>query len=148
MRTFKFDARRLTFYLVNILLPLILGLLLYRFLRPNAYISKIMTGLFGTPEPHILLVPGNSFVYRFVNDHVCDMLWAYSLTSALSFVQEKDKNGIILSAGISFSLETLIEFLQKFNMIHGTFDSLDILFECISSVMSVLIISLFQRRSL
>jgi hypothetical protein len=75
------------------------------------------------------------------------MLWAYSLTFTvfliLGFKYESLKPTLIICA----VFEVSIEFLQKFGVIPGTFDFLDILLELCVTIFAVIIIFFTLRRA-
>lgn len=138
----------MVFFGLNIIVPLLAGVFLYLWLRPDTYISAYLYKMlslsvenfqFGFSLPYQL----NSFLRNFS----CDMLWAYSLTFTvfliLGFKYESLKPTLIICA----VFEVSIEFLQKFGVIPGTFDFLDILLELCVTIFAVIIIFFTLRRA-
>ena len=116
----------------NIFLPLLTGLFIYLFVNKRAYISTIIN------IPLKINVKGLAGV--FVKCWLCDMLWSYALTAALYLVLIPFRYRLILSATASFIVGVFLEGLQYFNIISGTFDVLDIIFELTAVLIAVYVI--------
>lgn len=109
------------FYAVNITVPMIFGFLIYIFSQGETNISlffekifKIQLSFFNTPTT--------------IRNHLCDACWAYSLFFSLHiFLKNK-----IYACTLSVFWGLTFELLQKFDIINGTFDCIDIIFELIA----------------
>ena len=122
---------RFYFCLLNCIIGLLLGTLIYISFGENTYINKIVSipFSFSSPFTDILLF------------YVADALWAYALTFALSLFINETLSGIVTAIyGI------LWEILQRFNTSLGTFDTADIIMYLSASAFAVLIIKSYKRR--
>jgi hypothetical protein len=83
-----------------------------------------------------------------------DFLWAYALTFTMQiFVKSEDKAEYMKLSFYCFLFEILIEVVQKLNIISGTFDVYDIVFEGVATLIALLFICLVkgeksERKSL
>ena len=124
-----FKKEQSYFYLLNSIIALSLGVLIYVSFGENTYINKIISISFRSPFTDILLF------------YVADALWAYALTFALSLFISENLSGILaLIYGI------LWEALQYFYPALGTFDTTDIIMYLSASTFAVLIIKSYKRR--
>lgn len=81
-------------------------------------------------------------MFSFVRNHVPDGLWAYALTNAILIVWDrKIKIGWLIVVFITFFL---FEFLQKWRIIAGTFDYLDIVAYIIFSSLAIVLNKLYD----
>lgn len=122
---------RFYFCLLNCIIGLSLGTLIYISFGENTYINKIITIPFSfhSPFTDVLLF------------YVADALWAYALTFALSLFISETLSGIVTAIyGI------LWEILQSFHPSMGTFDTADIIMYLSASTFAVLIIKSYKRR--
>ncbi len=126
-------SRTVAFFCVwNSGLSISLGLLIYILFRDNTYIHQIFMPVLHC-GPHVII--------DFLRFNLVDFLWAYSLVCALSiFIHEAFAGTLAISFGISWEL------LQKFSVIHGTFDWLDIVMYITASLTAVLVLFQFKRR--
>lgn len=122
--------------LCNIILPLIIGLVIYLSVNKNTYISDYIKFPFTV---NLIGITG-----IFVKCWLCDMLWSYALTQALYIALFSFPNRILFSAIISFVMGCILELLQLFSLVSGTFDILDILFELIAIVIAM---GVLKRRT-
>lgn len=75
-------------------------------------------------------------MHSFIRNYVPDGLWAYALTNAIFIIWDrKIKVGWLIVVFISFFL---FEFLQKWGIIAGTFDYLDIVAYVIFSSLAII----------
>ena len=134
------------FYLCNLFLPLVLGFIIYLGFRPDTYVSSyfcIITGW--TP---VLWYSDSSvfqWVFVFLRNYSCDILWAYSLPIALWIFHNHTYSSLFLIGIESIAFEILIEFLQYKTIISGTFDLWDIILEGTGSIAAILMV-LFRFR--
>ena len=123
----------LAYYLLNCALPILFGTLIYIFFRQNTYIHKIL----GYCPQNI----PSSKPIDFIRFYLPDALWAYSLTFALSFFLREMGSGCI-----AFGWGVLWELFQRYSIVPGTFDIVDILMYLAASCLAVMIIYLTNRR--
>lgn len=127
---------------LNIFIPLVLGLLLYLFTKPENYISLFVSQFYSFPTFNC-----SSPIMEFINNWGCDFLWAYSLSAILFELFKSFKHSWIFSSLISISLGISMELLQYYNVVAGTFDVWDIIVEIIAVIVSILIIkSIFREE--
>lgn len=105
---------------LNVLFPLFIGLLCYMFLRPEAFIPKMVffyTGLWVSLPSET--VYGN-LILRFLNNHFADFLWAYAMSHLIfaygCYIEWNKKLLLMLCVGTGIIMECLM----------GTFDFVDI----------------------
>ena len=134
---------RKPFYWINILLPLLAGALLYLFWRPDAYISRLFSGLFHMPPGPEHGRPAG--VYRFIRYYLCDILWAYAFTFSLSLYFGKD--ALLTALAVSVGFAVLTELLQLLPQTPGSFDILDIIVEMAVCTLTIIFINLYERRN-
>ena len=119
--------------LLNCVITLVSGVLIYALLRENTYINNFID------FPN---TKASSVLIDFLRFYLVDALWAYALTFALSiFINE------IFSGIISTAFGTLWELSQLCRIVSGTFDILDIIMYLSASTIAVLIIYLYKRRN-
>ncbi|MBQ6752999.1 MAG: hypothetical protein IJR10_04425 [Clostridia bacterium] len=129
------------FYALNIVLPIIIGTLIYVCVKRDSYIATVILKVFDLPNLNEAIIP--HFFRSFLKCFAADMLWAYSLTFTIYFVSGC-KTGTTLTVCLIF--ETVLELLQKTNVIKGTFDFFDIAFEALSIALALLIIKKFKEE--
>lgn len=133
------SKKNVLFYLINITIPMILGLLIYLFSSDDTLVSDFFNYFMGLSFP-----PLNKFImFRFARNYLCDAFWAYALFFSLCFFCKNKASSFAISAVSCIAFE----FLQKLGVVSGTFDILDILFELIAVIASASIIHLFTRRN-
>ena len=128
------------FWAVNIIIPLIVGFMIYFIFRPNAYIIQPIYTLFGIKARS---VDGNNMFWKFVNNYACDILWSYSLTFVSIFLLRNMKRCIWIGVLVCVLFETMVESLQLIPAFPGTFDVFDMLAELITTLLAALIIHIF-----
>lgn len=132
-------SRRL-FYWINILVPLLFGIMVYLYWRPDAYISKLILNLFRISYAPERGRPAG--VQRFIRYYLCDICWAYALTFSLAFWLGKDS--LMEAYTISAVFALLVEILQLLPQTPGSFDILDIIVELSACTIAVLIIKSYE----
>lgn len=130
------------FYILNIVLPLVIGTMVYVYVKPSAPISQLIYFLLHISSP--VLQVGPTGIHRFIQYYLCDILWSYSLTFALSLYLGKDK--LLLTYVIAASFSTLVEVLQLLPYVLGSFDIFDIIVQLIACTISIHIITFYERR--
>ena len=131
------------FWVVNICFPLFAGFCVYLFCRPDTRTSSVIIRLFMMFGITINEISVRS---EFVRFYLCDILWAYALTCTVSMLLGQSKRELFAAGIICFLFEGLIEVMQKWNIIGGTFDGLDIAFEAIATSIAVVIIIYQTKR--
>lgn len=129
------------FLVINILLPLAVGGFLYVFFCPNTLISSLLIG----GKVFFAFDLGSPFD-RFIRFYFLDMLWAYSFLITVCWIMGLNKKGMLSALLISTAFETAVELLQYFGVFSGTFDLFDLLAELLSSMIGVMVLSIFVFR--
>ena len=129
--------KKYAFYILNICIPLILGLGTYLFCYRTTYINTVFTDVFGFSLPYIYY---DNALHRFITCWSCDILWAYSLTFALYLCFKVFNNPLIITCVTSSLFSVVIELLQINGTMNGTFDILDIAFEIVAIILATIII--------
>ena len=130
----KEKTKYIVFCLSNCIFSLLTGALIYVFAGGNTYINKIIT---------VPSIPKNDTIFgELVRCYLADALWAYALTFSLSIFINRFCAGVI-----AFSFGLIWEIYQKYSIISGTFDIVDIIMYLAASMLAVLIIHLNKRRN-
>ncbi len=133
--------KRTAFYLVNILLPLLIGATVYILFRPDTYFSGFVYHLLRF-KIGVLTVPKTlEYVFR---NYLPDMTWAYALTFSVSWVLYSCKLRYITTVSVCFCM--LFEFSQLFGWLSGTFDYWDITLEICMTALCALIIKSHEAK--
>ena len=134
---------QIVFCALNILIPLLSGLLIYLFFRKDAYILVLIGNRIQLPELPESACPG--WLTALFRNSVSDMLWAYALTFAVrSAVGYSRKKGNVIFV-ICVGFEILTEAAQNTGLVHGTFDVLDMILEAFSICIALLIMKKFEE---
>lgn len=127
--------------LMNVFMPILIGLIIYSLLCPDLVFIKMITNITG------LKIRVTGLENTFIRNYLPDLLWAYSLLFALLFINNNGTAGLKKIFLVSVIFSALVEFLQKLFIIRGTFDIGDIIVEIIGEVIAVLIIKkLYYRK--
>lgn len=121
----------------NIAIPLTSGFLIYLFFYKNTYINTAVESFMGFSLPYFYF---NNAFHHFLTCWACDFLWAYALTFSLFFCLKSFKSPLPLTFIVSALFSTVIESLQLFGIISGTFDIWDILMELTAIAFAVIIL--------
>lgn len=123
---------------INIYLPLLCGCLIYFFFKQDVVLRKfeIFFPLFGwlRENLYITFVPESVFGLFFMN-HLCDVLWAYSLSWSCNLAM----NSLISSIMMALIFCAINEFAQLTPYIFATFDWLDLLYETLTILLATFI---------
>lgn len=130
------------FYIWNIILPLAIGTMVYLYVKPSAPISQLIYFILHISPPVLNIKPTG--IHRFIQCYLCDILWSYSLTFALSLYLGKDR--LLLAYVIAASFSTLVEVIQLLPYVLGSFDIFDIIVQLIACTISIHIITFYERR--
>lgn len=126
------------FLAVNIIVPLIIGAILYYIAAPDVIFVK-MTDLITGGRNHVS-IPG------FVRNHLLDMFWGYSLVFALFGILGNNTVSIWRIFLMAYIFSAAMEILQATPFIQGTFDVLDIVYLFLAEMAAVFIIKIFTKR--
>ena len=80
-----------------------------------------------------------------VRFYIPDLLWAFSFAISLNLFSNKKKSNIA-NLFIVFITGLLYELSQKYNLLPGTFDVLDILIYLIGLLISHIVINILENR--
>lgn len=130
-------------YFCNIIIPLLLGLLLYFYFRGDTFASQMLEKYLGITTQRRVL--GEQWLPLVLRNYVADFLWAYALTFSVSCFLWDRKTWRFFSALLCGTFATAIEVSQKFGIIQGTFDIVDIFTEFAAIAIAILIINLFYK---
>ena len=125
--------------IINILLPLIAGALVYIIWVPSAHVSQVFYRVFGLHS-----LPGDGTAGSFITCFLGDFLWAYSLVVLLVMIIAHRKRDIIFVLALCILFETGTECLQLTPLMDGTFDFLDIVIEILANLLGCLMICLYE----
>ncbi len=136
-------SKKAWFYTLNIALPLVFGLVIYVLLGKDTYIIGLIEKLVGIAfQPHIILP---SWIERLLRNYGADFLWSYSLAFSVTCVLGHSvKTSIRFFICSAFSVD--MEFLQKLNLMRGTFDIVDIILGLIAIGIALQLIDRFIKN--
>lgn len=132
-------------YLIHIIAPLVLGAVLYLWIKPNAWCSNTFYGFFHLEKPRAFEESDIPLFGSFIKHQLCDSLFAYSLTVALLFILRREKHGIYLACMIAALFETFFEVAQIWGF-PGNFDYFDIFAEVAVSVFIFICMKIKQKN--
>ncbi len=121
----------------NIIVPLLLGALLYFIVAPDVIFVNVLGSFMGS-ETAVVSQP-ETFLDYFVRYYMMDMLWGYSLVFTL-FLCLGNNAAIKKVFIIAFVFSTVMELLQLTAIVPGVFDVWDILMEGIAEAIAAFII--------
>jgi len=135
--------RRILFYGINILSPLLIGGIIYIIFRSDSYIATFFSETIGISTRQYMLP---AWLNTIVCNYLSDVLWAYSLAFALSALFKFNRSNVTVVFMICIIFVVAIELLQMTNTVSGTFDSVDIILETIAVSLALLIIKHFEEK--
>ena len=121
-----------------VLLPLVVGLFVYVYLKQgNLFLSSL------NPSCHYYSCPG------FVKNNLADGLWLFAFLNMLQIIWKQESSQKLTWVVTVTILSILTEFLQKYHLLKGVFDVLDILTYIIAFASSLIISTIiFKKTSL
>ena len=128
--------RKIVFWIANIFIPLLIGGVVYILFRPDTYFSQY---IFNKLNFIPVIDSEPTLIIKFIKYYLCDILWAYSLTFAVLFVFQNETNRFIASLSICIVFEMITEFVQLWNLIPGTFDFVDMVNECVTTLIIIFV---------
>ncbi len=124
----------------NIIVPLIIGAILYYIIAPDVIFVRVLSSFFNGDATSISQ-PETVFDY-FVRYYLMDLLWGYALVFALYFCL--DNNAAIVRIFImAFLFSTAMELFQLMAIVPGVFDIWDIVIEGLAEAFAAFIIKNF-----
>ena len=143
MNAKKLDYKDNIFYTINIIIPLLIGAFIYLHFNQESYFGSLFNFLFQIPKLDINI---NSNILIFINNWLCDFLWAYSLFYAMYMSYRTHNNAIWATFKITVFFAIFVESLQliKIDFLRcGTFDILDIIIEIIAICISIINLKIY-----
>lgn len=125
-----------SFFIFNVIVPLLIGAIIYYVFFPETIFVKCLDKLLDISY-HIPLKPENVFA-KGIRFYFLDFLWAYALMSFVVWLFGYERKIVIMIV----LFEVLMELVQLFPGIKGTFDVCDIGIEIIANIPVIL----FSRR--
>lgn len=120
--------QRIVFSIINIIIPLIIGLFIYILFVPTSHISEFVYLCIGR-SLYIGSVPT-----KFITCYLADCLWAYALFFLIFVVYAQKLNDIWCVLLVCVGFEILMEHLQLTPIVDGTFDVLDMIVEVLANL--------------
>lgn len=133
-------VRRYTFILINLIVPLMIGLFIYLTSRSRTILydtfSVVGIRMQEINHPEI------------VRNYGCDFLWSYSLYWGVYFwgVFGEWSSLVLKASLIVIPFSMIMEFSQLVQSFPGTFDVLDIVIEILAVALAVIVSFMYGRR--
>ncbi len=127
------------YLLVNIIIPILLGAVIYYLFSPDVLFVKRIDSITGL-NFHIRIVENSNLLFSFIRNFFLDMLWAYALVFALFYIIGDNTASLLKVFLIAFLFSSAMEILQITSIVKGTFDFYDILVEFLAEIVAVFII--------
>lgn len=118
----RYKIRNRIFLIINTVIPLLVGGVLYYLFCPNVYFVKMIDSVLGDG---IHFSYTSNIWWKFARNYLFDFFWAYSFTSAISAIV----NNKVFRFVVSIIFICTLEILQKFFTQLGTFDFIDLIVE-------------------
>lgn len=131
--------------ILNIVLPIFLGGILYYLMSPEVIFVKALNDFFEV-DFYVLSINKKSIGFRFIRNYFLDMLWGYSLVFALFWTNGNNTADIKKVFLIAFVFSAIIEISQITYAVKGSFDIYDIVVEFFAEVFAVFIINFYIIR--
>lgn len=126
-----------------IVVPMVVGLIVYLILKPSAYVSELIIDIFGLRQLNIQT--SDNWFLSIIRNYLCDFLWAFSLTAAISLLYYDNRFRSAISVLICLIVGIIIELMQLLGVISGTFDIVDLIVQSIGSILSIIISKIYLR---
>lgn len=133
----------------GIILPIVIGALIYFWMSPNTYFVKLFWSLLDISNPFEGFSISNAcIILRLIRFYFCDFLWAFAFTNVLIISMNNDSiKGDILTFLLSILFFGVIETLQMINSFLGTFDIIDFLVESAACIILIIFTRLGRIRN-
>lgn len=138
--------RRCFIYLIHASIALLIGLGYYMWRRPTAAITLLVHKLASATLSDIPCPFAGSVWMNFVDGHLADFLWAYTLTFCIGAVYYGKRNwrtGLIMC----LIADCVMELMQGFHLLRGTFDWMDIFVQLGATLLVQWMINRMERRN-
>ncbi len=138
------SSRFITYFFTNILIPLLIGGTIYLLFRPDTLILFRILDFFKIEQVDVsrtALSKYSQYIPQWVVYCLPNALWVYSFSMYIEHVWRGEKIGKIF-VYCTYLLSLLLELLQYFQIISGTFsfgDLISILIACALSQVVILI---------
>lgn len=113
-----------------------MGLIYYIVRRPTARITRLFFILFQIPPMSLTFALSNQAVLSIIDWYLADFLWAYALTFALNSVALRFALNVCWIFTICIVSDCVMELLQGFCIVAGTFDFMDIFVQIMGTVIA------------
>ncbi len=125
------------FYLLNIIVPIVIGGAFYYVSLPNVRFVRIIDHFL----PRVVLWKYHEelWIIKLFRNYALDMLWAYALVFAVYLVLGSNTALWKVLTGVFF-FSVMMESLQVSPAIRGTFDVWDLVAEIFAEIIAVIII--------
>ena len=130
------------FWWANILIPLLIGAVMYCVLNSEVFFSSVVRFFFGRGE-------GGSAFWEGVFSAVClygrDFLWAFAIVFAVCYLFKGSFSGLKKAFLIVLGFETVVELLKLTSIIPGAFDVWSLVAVAIGNVLAAAVILIHER---
>ena len=132
--------------LLNIIIPLVLGGLIYYCYSPNVIFVQKIDALLGFAH-HPFQLSVDAMPVKIIRNYLLDALWGYSLIFTIFLIigNKTANENLVGLVGAVFA--GLMELLQLTPLMNGTFDIMDIFVELVAIFIAVFIIKILRRDS-
>lgn len=138
--------KRKAVILLHVLIPILLGAVIYAIVSPDVLFVKKLEELTGWS---LHFFPGHKIlIIQFIRNYFLDMLWAYALFFAFFFIIGDNTAGLRITCIVTVICVVVMEVLQLTPFVSGTFDMWDIFVELLAAAIAVFIINKYFRRIL
>lgn len=135
------NKKRVSFIVLNIGIPLLIGGLLYYLFSPDVLFVRWLDSFL--PIHFHASLESIPLSLKVLRNYAFDILWAYSLTVAMLCIELPFFSSMRNLILFIFVLEAVMETLQLMPCINGTFDVYDIAAEAITGI---LVIKIFYEK--
>lgn len=115
--------------LLNVLLPLLAGAVLFGIWNPGTYIGSLVCRLLRLLDIRCLGDITNGWPGIWIKYYGADMVWAYAFASSIYFVTRNNRKTRIPCFAACILVEVLFELAQYAHFISGYFDVMDVVVE-------------------
>ncbi len=116
--------KKYIFAIVNIAVPLLAGGIFYYIFCKDILFVHIIDETLGFGLH--FNIKGKGAIIEFIRNYALDGLWAYSLTQALILILNPKRKGTAFCILMTVIAGICLELLQKYSLINGVFDVMDI----------------------
>ena len=131
--------------LYTIIIPLIVGGILYYLLCPEVIFVKIIEQYMNL-NIHIQYSENKNTLSMLFRNYFFDYIWAYTFFQTLYLINSKGTKAHLINCIISITLGSVLEVFQFMRIVYGTFDIWDIVVEMTGVLSAFIIIKNFWRK--